>query len=147
MRIREVLAAKKGRIASTRPDKPVGALPPLFHDHNIGSVLIVDARERLHGIVTDRLFLTAMAQHGARFAALKAVDIMQTPAPSCAPDDTVTEAMRRMTDQRVRHLVVMDEGRLAGIVSIGDLVKARLTDFEMESRVLREIALGHLSAA
>ena len=146
MKVREVLAGKKGRVVSVRPDKPVTQLPNLFDEHNISSVLVIDARGRLHGIVTDRLFLTAMAQRGARFSELTAVDIMQSPVPSCAPGDSVTEAMRRMTQERVRHLVVLDEGRLAGIVSIGDLVKARLTDFEMESRVLREMALVHMSA-
>lgn len=71
---------------------------------------------------------------------------MESPAPSCAPDISVSEAMRIMTDKRIRHLLVVENGRPAGIVSIGDLVKSRLGDYEMESRVLREIALGHLAA-
>jgi len=148
MQIREILAARKGRPISVRPDKPVMALPAVFDEHNISSVLVIDARDRLHGIVTDRIFLRALAQHGARFKELTAVDIMQSPAPSCSPNDSVTEAMRRMTDDRVRHLAVLDGGKLVGvgIVSIGDLVKARLGDFEMESRVLRDIALGQLAA-
>ena len=147
MKLREVLAGKNSRIISVRPDKPVGVLPALFDAHDISSVLVIDARDRLHGIVTDRLFLSAMAQRGPRFSQLTAVDIMQSPAPTCAPGDLVTDALRRMTIDRMRHLVVQEsDGRLAGLVSIGDLVKARLNDFEIESRVLREIALVQMAA-
>ncbi len=146
MKIREVLAQKPSRVISVRPDKPVTVLPTLFDEHNISSVLVIDARGRLHGMVTDRSFLGAMAQHAARFGELKAVDIMLTPAPRCSPGDSVTHALRRMTEDRVRHLVVLDNGHLVGIVSIGDLVKARLEDVELESRVLREMALGQIAA-
>lgn len=146
MKISEVLADKKRRIVSVRPDKPVTALPAVFDDNTISSVLVIDVRGRLHGIVTDRLFLSAMAQQGTRFNTLTAVDIMHAPVPSCSPGDFVTDALRRMTDQRVRHLAVLDDGKLAGIVSIGDLVKARLTDFEIESRVLRDMALVQMAA-
>ncbi len=147
MKIRDVLAGKFWHgLISVRPEKPVMTLPAKFAEHNISSVLVMDARDRLHGIVTDRIFLAAMAQYGHRFADLKAVDIMQSPAPTCLPGDLVDEAMRRMTNDRVRHLVVMDAGRISGIVSIGDLVKARISDAEMESKVLRELALGQIAA-
>ena len=71
---------------------------------------------------------------------------MQSPVPTCLPGDSVDEAMRRMTSDRIRHLVVMDGGRISGIVSIGDLVKARISDAEMESKVLRDLALGRIAA-
>ena len=71
---------------------------------------------------------------------------MSDPLPVCGLDDTVSTVMRSMTEKRFRHSVVMDESRLAGIVSIGDLVKVRLDDAEIEGRVLRDIALGHMAA-
>ena len=70
---------------------------------------------------------------------------MLTPAPSCRPDDTVADVLRLMTDNRVRHVLVLRDGAMAGIVSIGDLVKIRLDDAELENRVLREMALARLA--
>lgn len=146
MKIADVLAAKGNRVVTVQYDRPAETLPLLFDERSISSVVVQDRGGRLLGIVTDRQILKALAKPGASLADLKAADIMQTPIPTCSPQSSVAEAMRKMTDEFVRHLVVLDEGRLVGIVSIGDLVKARLGDYEMESRVLREIALGHMSA-
>jgi CBS domain-containing protein len=146
MKIRDVLVGKGNRIISVRPSKPVKVLPTLFDDHNIASAPVIDATGRLLGIVTDRLFMKALARFGPRLMDMTAADIMETPAPSCSPEDTVPFALRLMTDRRVRHLVVLDKGTMVGLVSIGDLVNFRLQDAELESRVLREIALGHLAA-
>ncbi|CAN0424188.1 unnamed protein product [Phaeothamnion confervicola] len=147
MKIRDILASKPWRsIVSVRPDKPVTAIPALFDENNISSVLVVDAHGHLHGIVTDRNFLSAMARNGKRFFEQPVSSIMQSPAPTCVDSDAVTDAMRRMTQDRIRHLVVLDDDHVAGIVSIGDLVKSRLNEIEMESRVLRDMALGRLSA-
>jgi CBS domain-containing protein len=146
MKISDVLAEKGSRVVSVRPGKRVAELPAKFDEQNISSVPVVDATGRLLGIVTDRLFMKALARHGTAMLEYTAADIMQAPAPACTADDTVAHAMRLMTEQRVRHLVVMRDGAMVGIVSIGDLVKWRLQDAELESRVLRDIALGHLAA-
>jgi CBS domain-containing protein len=146
MKISDVLAGKGNRVVSVRPGKSVAELPGLFDEHSISSVPVVDATGRLLGIVTDRLFMKALARYGTAMLEFTAADVMQTPAPSCMVDDTVAHAMRLMTEQRVRHLVVLQESAMVGLVSIGDLVKWRLQDVELESRVLREIALGHLAA-
>jgi len=146
MKISDVLAEKgSNRVITVRPGKSVAELPGLFDEHNISSVPVVDATGRLLGIVTDRLFMKALARYGTAMLEFTAADVMQTPAPSCAIDDRVAHAMRLMTEQRVRHLVVLREGALVGIVSIGDLAKCRLQDAELESRVLRDIALGRLA--
>jgi CBS domain-containing protein len=145
MRIKDVLADKGHRVVTVWPGKLVADLPALFDEHHIASVVVVDTAGRLLGIVTDRLFMTALARRGLGMLELTAADIMQSPAPSCSADDTVAHAMRLMTDERVRHLVVTKDGAMAGIVSIGDLVKCRLQDAELESRVLREMALGRLA--
>ncbi len=147
MHISDILSKKPRRsLVSVRPNKSVDAFPGLFDDHGISSVLVIDAHGHLLGIVTDRLYLSAMAKTGRRFRDLTAADIMQSPAPACTAGDAVTEAMRRMTVDRIQHLVVLEGDEIAGIVSIGDLVKARLSEIEMESRVLRDIALVHMSA-
>jgi CBS domain-containing protein len=146
MKIKDVLASKGSRVVTVRPNKRVDKLPKLFDDRNIASAVVVDASNRPLGIVTDRLFMKALARRGLEMIQLAVSDIMESPAPSCSPEHTVQHAMRLMTDMRVRHLVVMEGDKMLGVVSIGDLVKCRLQEAEMESRVLRELALGHISA-
>lgn len=146
MKIRDVLAGKRRGVIAVRPDQPAAALPKMLDAHNISAVAVIGIDGRLRGIVTDKLVLKAMAQRNARLARLTVDDVMQTPAPTCTPDDSVTHAMRRMTDERVRHLLVLEDEHVIGIVSIGDLVKSRLTDAELESRVLRDIAMVQMVA-
>jgi CBS domain-containing protein len=146
MKIKDVLASKGGGVVTVRPNKRVDKLPKLFDERNVASAVVVDASNRTLGIVTDRLFMKALARQGVAMLESAVADIMESPAPSCSPEHRVQHAMRLMTDMRVRHLVVMDDGKVLGIVSIGDLVKFRLEEAEMESRVLRELALGHITA-
>jgi CBS domain-containing protein len=145
MRIRDVLADKGRRVETVWQAQPLSEIPRLFVDRNIASVVVVDYQGKALGMVSDRLFMRALAERGTTMLDHAAVDIMQSPPPSCTPDTEVVDALRIMTDQRVRHLLVLDEGRMAGIVSIGDLVKHRLREYEMESRVLREMALAHMA--
>jgi CBS domain-containing protein len=97
------------------------------------------------GIFTDRELVRAVARFGTAAIDLPVGRVMLTPAPTCSPDDTVGDVMRLMTDNRVRHVLVLSGGAIVGIVSIGDLVKIRLDDAEMENRVLREMALARLA--
>jgi signal-transduction protein with cAMP-binding, CBS, and nucleotidyltransferase domain len=146
MKIKDVLAAKGNRVVTVSPNKVLDKLPQLFDDRNVASAVVVDASNQTLGIVTDRLFMKALARKGVAMLQLPVSEIMESPAPSCSPEHNVQHAMRLMTDMRVRHLVVMDQGRMLGVVSIGDLVKFRLEEAELESRVLRELALGRMSA-
>lgn len=146
MKIKDVLNAKGSRIVAVHYEQSADAIPALFVERNISSVVVEDADHNLLGLITDRQVMKALARRGVSLADLQASDLMLTPAPSCTPETTVADGMRKMTDEYVRHLVVLDGKRLAGIVSIGDLVKARLGDYEMESRVLRDMAYGHISA-
>jgi len=146
MSVRDILAVKGTRVVAVRHNQRVASIPALMDEQNISSVVVQDRDGRLLGIVTERLIIKALTRPRDAYSHFLAADIMQTPAPSCTPDTQVAEAMRKMTDERVRHLVVLDGGKLVGIISIGDLVKSRLGDYEMESRVLRDIAFGHMSA-
>ena len=146
MKIKDVLAGKGRRVVSVHPTRRAADLPRLFDDNAISSVAVADATGRLLGIVTDRIFIQALARRGPQMLGLTAVDIMQTPAATCTSEDSLGSALRTMTEDRVRHLIVVDGDRMVGIVSIGDLVKFRMQDAELESRVLRDMALGHLAA-
>jgi CBS domain-containing protein len=149
VRISEVLVDKGAHVVTVWPDKRLGQIPQVFDEHGIASVVVVDHAGRPVGIVTDRELVRALARHGVDSLDLPVPLVMLTPVPVCSPDHTVGEVLRLMTENRVRHVLVMSGGApddtMAGIVSIGDLVKVRLDDAELENRVLREMALARLA--
>ena len=144
MRISDVLADKGSHVVTVWPDKRLDHVTQIFDERAIASVVVVDHGGRTLGIFTDRELVRAVAKYGAAAVELPVGRVMLTPAPSCSPDHTVGDVLRLMTDNRVRHVLVVRDGATAGIVSIGDLVKIRLDDAEMENRVLREMALARL---
>lgn len=145
MLIRDVLASKGSRVVSTRPSKPLGEVVRLLRENKIGSIVVVNANGSPLGLVTERRLIGGLSRFGSRFFELTAADIMMTPPPMASCEMRVSEALRYMTDQRVRHIVVIENENIVGLVSIGDLVKCRLDDFEVETKVLRELALAQLA--
>jgi CBS domain-containing protein len=145
VRISDVLADKGTHVVTVWPDARLDYVTRLFDTRGIASVVVVDRGGRQQGIVSDRELVRAVARHGAQALDMRARDVMLSPALACGPDDTVGEVLRLMTDNRIRHVVVLHDGTMRGIVSIGDLVKIRLTDAELENRVLRELALARLA--
>ena len=146
MRISDVLADKGGHVVTVWPDTRLGYVTQLLDARKIASVVVADRSGRHMGILTDRELVRAVARHGAQALDLRASQVMRSPALACGPDDTVGEVLRLMTDNRIRHVLVLRDGVMAGLVSIGDLVKIRLTDAELENRVLREMALARLAS-
>jgi CBS domain-containing protein len=144
VKISDVLAEKGAHVVTVWPDKRLDQVPQLFDERNISSVVVVDRGGRPLGIVTDRDLVRGLARHGAAALDSPVSRIMLSPAPSCSPDHTVGDVLRQMTESRVRHVLVVRGEETVGIVSIGDLVKIRLDDAELENRVLRELALGRL---
>lgn len=140
MSIRDVLTQKGDLIETVGPSRKLTDVVELFVARHISSVVVVDSAEEPLGIVTDQLVIQALADHGGEVNRLAATDVMQSPVPYCSADDSLSKAMQKMTNLRLRHLLVQDKGRTLGIVSIGDLVKMRIRDCEMESLVLRDMA-------
>lgn len=146
MKIREIIQEKGSRVVSMWPEHTLVDAIIRTEEQNVSSIVITGHDGRAIGIVTDRHILKALARYGTRAMDFRVTEIMLSPPPACGLDDSVTEVMRRMTFDRVRHVVVVEAGSLAGIVSIGDLAKSKLRDADLESRVLRERALSRLAA-
>ena len=139
MKISDVLASKGDRIETMGPTRTISDIVTVFDEKGISSVVIVSPPGEPLGIVTDRVIIHALASHRTDVLDVTAAEVMQPPMPTCKPDDDITHAMQMMTIHKVRHLIVRNEGKMAGIVSIGDLVEYRIRDAELERAVLRDI--------
>lgn len=146
MTIREIVHEKGGQIVTVWPEHTLSDAIVRCEQHHISSVVVVDHEGQALGILSDRDALRSLARHGTRAMQMRVTEAMRSPPPTCTGNDSVTDVMHRMTWDRFRHILVMDGARLLGVVSIGDLVKARLRDADLEGRVLRERALSRIAA-
>ena len=140
MKVREILDAKGQGVVTIRSD---ATLSPAVHRlalERIGALVVSDDGVRVAGILSERDVVAGLARDGADLLAAgrRVADLMTHNVITCGPDDTEKWLMAEMTRRRVRHLPVLDDGRLVGIVSIGDVVKSRLGEVELEATVLRE---------
>jgi CBS domain-containing protein len=143
MRLRNVLRHKGSEVVTIGPERTVHDAICEMNRHKIGAVVVTDETGEIQGIVTERDILR-MCMAGKECPALVS-EIMTTDLVIVVPDDTLDYAMGVMTSNRIRHLPVVDEGRLAGIISIGDLVKSHLSEAEYENRMLKDYIRGAVS--
>jgi CBS domain-containing protein len=106
------------------------------------AALIVTSGDAIAGITSEREIVLAIANHGERALAMPVMEALAPGIFRIAPQDSLKHAMNLMTHHRVRHLPVVADGKLVGIVSIGDIIKRRVDDLEMESNVLRDIYIA-----
>ena len=137
MKISSVLINKGDFVATVAPESSVTDLLALLAEHKIGAVVVCDADERVVGIVSERDVARAAHSHGPSALEQPVSQIMTAMVVTCGPDSTTVELMALMTEKRVRHIPVIVDDRLTGIVSIGDIVKARLAELETERDALQ----------
>jgi len=142
MTVAAILKQKGRDVASVRPTATLSEVARLLSARRIGGVVVLDAAETLVGILTERDIVHAIARHDAAALEMSAAQLMTRTVTTAAPDTTVHEAMRLMTAGRFRHLPVMERGALAGIISIGDVVKARIQQQEHEVDSLKAYVAG-----
>jgi CBS domain-containing protein len=143
MSISDVLRGKGHEVVKVRASDTVQAAVRKLAEHRIGAVVVEDAWMRNAGIFSERDFVNAVAEFGAEALLFKVERLMSSPMVTCRPTDKVETAMAAMTLAKIRHLPVEENGRLIGIVSIGDLVKNRLDEKALEANVLLDIARLH----
>src|SRR5829696_6111463 len=135
MRIADVLRGKGTQVATARPTTTVVELLGLLAQYNVGALPVVD-EDRLIGIVSERDVVRHLHDRGPDILGSQVTDVMVAEVVSCTPDDEAVSLTRIMTDRRIRHVPVCRDGVLCGIVSIGDLVKARIDQLEQEREQL-----------
>ncbi len=143
MKVQDILKAKGRRVVTVTPGATIHSLVRLMRLERVGAVVVSKDGISLDGIVSERDVVVGLGEYGERLLDRQVSDLMTQSVRTCAPGDNIKDIMRTMTTNRVRHIPVVDDGRLAGIVSIGDVVKNRLDDMELEANVLRDVALAH----
>lgn len=141
MKVRSIMTAEAAVISITPTDTIARAAEKLVQ-HEIGALPVVDAGNQPVGLLAERDIARAVHEHGGATANIPVQRVMQRPAPTCDADDEIRDVMARMTRKRLRHLVVFDNRRLVGMLSVGDLLKNRLEQLETETGVLRDYVAG-----
>lgn len=137
MKVESILDAKGRSVETIRPDAPVELAVHRLIDKHIGALVVSSDGRRLDGMISERDLVRALARQGTRLLEMPVGKVM-SPAVACSPDATIRDAMATMTRTRHRHLPVVADGAVVGLVSIGDLVKHRLEEMELEASVLRD---------
>jgi len=137
MSVQAILYNKGGNVVTISPKASVKAAADKLNEKKIAALVVTEG-DSILGIVSEREIVRAYSRHGAAIDGMSVRDIADTNAITISPDDSLKRAMALMTSGRKRHLPVTREGKLAGIVSLGDVVKHRLEDLELETNVLRD---------
>lgn len=137
MAVTHILKSKGSTVFTVMPEDSVQAIVDTLARHRIGAVLVVDGAGGLLGIVSERDVVRAMAGSLAGVADKSAADIMTEKVRTCTPGDTEADLMQLMTDHRIRHVPVVSDGKLAGMISIGDVVKHRIESMEREAEEMK----------
>ena len=142
MNVETILRTKGSGVATIRPDETVGAAVKQLIARNIGALVVSENGESFDGIISERDIVHGLADHGVALLSLNVAEMMTRQVVTCELSDSVDQLMAEMTNRRIRHFPVVEDGRLRGIVSIGDLVKNRLDEVEYEARSLRSFIAG-----
>ena len=143
MIVKTILKQKANNdVATATADMPVEDAAKALHFRRIGALVVVGADRDIVGILSERDIVRGMAINNGQVGALKVRDLMTSSVLVCGPDDSLETLMGIMTNRRVRHLPVVEEGKLIGIITIGDVVKARLEDATMQVDSLRDYVMS-----
>jgi len=141
MKVKDVLARKGSGVTTIRPSASITELLGILAEHRIGAAVVVEG-DAVAGIVSERDVVRALNDSGAGLLEQPVRAIMTTEVSTCGPDDEVRALARTMTERRFRHMPVLEEGKLAGIVTIGDIVKVRIDELETEQEQLTAYISG-----
>jgi len=142
MTVATILKEKGDAVVTAGEDSSLADISQLLSGHRIGAVVIVDGEARPIGIVSERDIVAALARDGGAALDKLAGEVMARSIVSCKLDDSIYELMNLMTRHRIRHLPIVIEDKLGGIVSIGDVVKSRIAEIELEAAEMKRYIAG-----
>ena len=136
MTVETILRRKGTGVATIEPDASIRRAADWLRVKNIGALVVTSGKAL--GLISEREIVHAFSRYGETAAAMTVKEIIRYGVVTVSPDESVSRVMQLMTRHRVRHMPVLRDGKLAGIISIGDVVKHRLEDLESETNVLRD---------
>ncbi|HEX3538014.1 MAG TPA: CBS domain-containing protein [Stellaceae bacterium] len=142
MNVETILRNKGNRVTTIRSDASIADAVQILRQYGIGALVVSDDGERVDGILSERDIVAALADDGALLLARPVAELMTRAVLTCSLQDTVAELMSEMTNRRIRHFPVVEDGKLCGMISIGDVVKNRLDEIEFEASSLRSFIAG-----
>ena len=143
MYVETILKKKGDTVITVDPADAISSVAQILNDNGIGAALVRNAAGEIVGVISERDIVRGIARQKDACLTKRAEELMTSPVISCAPTDNIDDIMQLMTDRRIRHLPVMEDGALRGVISIGDVVKQRISEIENESAALRQyIATG-----
>ena len=137
MTVGSILETKGHQIVHVTPDDKLSVAVKLLSERKIGAVLVMSG-QHMDGILSERDIVRVIGERGASALEEQVAAVMTRKVISCKPSDTVGAIMEKMTSGKFRHLPVMENDRLVGLISIGDVVKSRVAEFEHEQEALRD---------
>jgi len=138
MNVKAILATKGDGVVTIEPNVTVEAAVAVLAKHRIGALVVLGADQRVIGILSERDIVRSLAELGPEALSVQLSQVMTRKVVTCGESETVSGIMERMTNGKFRHVPVIEQDRLVGIVSIGDVVKHRLSEIEIESAALRD---------
>ncbi len=142
MRVADILRGKGPAVMSVKPSETIGGLAQRLRLAAVGVMIVSSDGHSLDGIISERDIAYALPSHGEDLHAMRVSDLMTTQVVTCSPQDLIADVARIMTSRRIRHIPVKEGDRLVGVISIGDVLKHRLSEIELEANVLRDIAIA-----
>ena len=142
MHVADILRAKGTKVITVPPDQSIAHCAQRLRAERIGAMIVSANGASIDGIISERDIVHGLAEHGAEVTAMTVADLMTKNVVTCSPDDTISHVSHVMTQRRIRHLPVLADQKLKGIVSVGDVVKYRMDELELEANVLRDYAVS-----
>lgn len=142
MTVAHILQTKGPEVVTARPDVAILEISQMLAEKKIGAVLVTTKDGSVAGIISERDIVRALSQHGTKLDHAKVRDFMTSELITCTPEATVDQIMSLMSEGRVRHLPVLKDGKLCGLISIGDVVKRRIAQVEFEAEEMKRYIAG-----
>jgi CBS domain-containing protein len=142
--VRAIIGRKQiQEVITIDPTKSVSEAAQLLAKNRIGAVIVSAGADTVEGILSERDIVRALGTTGVGCLDQKVRELMTSSVTGCGPDDSANKVMQMMTDGRFRHMPVIEDGKMIGVISIGDVVKARMMEIENENTALTEMIVGH----
>ena len=138
MKVSAILKSKGTKVVTTRPGATIAAIIRMMRIEGIGALVVSEDGAKVTGLISERDIVLGLAEHGPDVLGMQVSELMNRAVATCSPEESIKQVMAEMTRRRVRHLPVVDRGVLCGMISIGDVVKNRLEEMELEFNVLRD---------